>query len=121
MVDILNIIDYAITDGRKFNLVWGEDNYFARLILWLKCPGGSIENGFVCYRDIVVSGPEMAVAEWLNNLTKREEEAKERIFEMALPYIIDGCTEISNNFYGPWINLIPGETDERKASQEKKA
>jgi hypothetical protein len=110
VVDIFDIIDYVLADGRRFNPVWGADKCSAGLVLWLKRPGGSFKDGFVCYRHIIASGKEMAVANWLSNLTKREEEAKEQIFIASLPYIIDGCTDIANSPHGPWTNLIPGES-----------
>lgn len=115
MIDVFEIMDYVYMDGVKFNPFWNEDCYYARLILWLKTPGGSVEDGFVCYRDIIVSGPEMAVAKssdflTVRELNKREEEAKEDIFTVCLPYIIDGCTEIASNPGGPWTNLMPGES-----------
>jgi len=119
VIDIFSVIDYFLMDARKFNPIWITDDYSATLVLWLKFPGSSFKDGFVCHANIIVSGKELVMSESMGTLIKhREEEKKEEILNAAMPYIIGGCTEIANSPHGPWINLMPGEenTDERKTS-----
>ena len=135
MIDIFNMIDYSVVDSCKLHRMESEDNYFVRLTLYLKCPGRSIKDGFVCFRNVIISAVVLASLkdEWdpmlyfMNNnagepvesddinerrriffelMGHKEQEAKELILSSALPFIEDGYTDISGNISGPWTSLI---------------
>jgi len=132
---IYDTIYAQVLDFRKFRLVEDYDMMERVFVLFLRRPGHPIiDDGYRVYGTVRVAGPtihyisehyrpspnleypyeteavpplEERRADFFKNLNFMVVIACEDMIAAALPYIGDGCVEISNNPDGPWINLMP--------------